>query len=70
MGVNNQNIDDICDIIKEYAIGGVVLYKDNYSSYEEMIKVVTKLKKANKKNKVPIFIAIDQEFGKVNRMQS
>ena len=32
-----------------------------------MIEVVNKLKKANEGNKVPLFIAIDQENGRVNR---
>ena len=67
-GVNSNNIDCICELIREYGIGGVILYRDNYSSYEEMLLVIKKLKESNKYNKIPLFIAIDQEGGRVNRM--
>lgn len=69
-GVNSDNIDLIIDMVRDYAIGGVILYKKNYNSYDEMLEVIKKLKKANEGNKVPLFIAIDQEGGRVNRMPS
>jgi len=59
--------DEIIEIIKKYKIGGVVLYKKNYTSLETMIEVINKLKKVNEKNKIPLFIAIEQENGRVNR---
>lgn len=68
VGINSHNIDIIIDLIKNYYIGGVILYKKNYNNYEEMLSVVKRLKEANKGNKIPLFIAIDQEGGRVNRM--
>lgn len=67
-GVKSNNIDILVKLIKEYKIGGVILYKNNYSSYDELITVIKKLKDANKDNKIPLFISIDQEGGRVNRM--
>lgn len=67
-GVNSSNMDIIIRLIREYSIGGVILYKNNYNSYDEMVSVIKKLKEANKHNKIPLFIAIDQEGGRVNRM--
>ena len=61
-------IDIVDDLILKYKIGGILLYKKNYANYEELIKLVNHIKKTNKVNKVPIFIAIDQEGGRVNRM--
>lgn len=69
-GVNSHNIDIIIDLIKKYYIGGVILYKKNYNNYDEMLSVIKRLKDANKENKIPLFIAIDQEGGRVNRMPS
>ena len=69
-GVNSHNIDVIIKLIKEYYIGGVILYKKNYSNYDEMLSVIKRLKEANKDNMIPLFIAIDQEGGRVNRMPS
>ena len=68
LGINSDNIDDILFLIKEYGIGGVILYKRNYHSYDDMLKVIKNLKEANKDNKIPLFIAIDQEWGVVNRL--
>lgn len=67
-GVNTNDVECLCKLVRDYKIGGVILYKNNYSSYEELINVVKKLKSANENNKVPLFIAIDQEGGRVNRM--
>ena len=56
-------------LIKEYNIGGICLYKNNYNSYKELLTLINKLKQINKKyNDTPLFIAIDQEGGRVNRL--
>jgi len=68
VGINSKNIDPLYKLIEENKIGGVILYKNNYSSYEELINIIKFLKSANKNNKIPLFISIDQEGGKVNRM--
>ena len=67
-GVNSNNIDYIIELIKNAYIGGVILYKRNYKNYKDMLNVIKKMKKANEKNKIPLFIAIDQEGGRVNRL--
>ena len=60
--------EEIEKIIKKYKIGGVVLYKKNYTSIDTMIEFINKLKRINKENNnIPLFIAIDQENGRVNR---
>lgn len=56
-------------LIKEYKVGGVILYRKNYDTYEEMLNIINELKKINKEsNNIPLFISIDQEGGRVNRM--
>ena len=61
--------EDLISLIKEYHIGGISLYSRNYDSYEEMYNLINNLKKINSKyNKTPLFIAIDQEGGRVNRL--
>lgn len=68
LGVNNENVSDIINLIKNAYIGGVILYKKNYNNYHEMLSVINRLKEANKNNDIPLFIAIDQEGGIVNRL--
>ena len=67
-GTNTENVEIIETLIRDYHIGGVILYKRNYKTYDDMLEVIKRFKNANKDNKVPLFIAIDQEGGKVNRM--
>ena len=56
-------------LIKDYHIGGISLYSRNYDSYEEMQKLINDLKELNAKyNNTPLFIAVDQEGGRVNRL--
>lgn len=68
-GINEENVKDrLIKMIKDYKIGGIILYKRNYKTSEELINLVNALKDANKQNKLPLFISIDQEGGRVNRM--
>ena len=60
--------DRIRNMIINYKIGGIILYRKNFSTYDEMIKLIKDLKGLNSKNKIPLFIAVDQEGGRVNRM--
>lgn len=64
----NYVTDRIKNMIQNYKIGGVILYRKNFSTYQDMLKLIKELKELNKENKIPLFIAIDQEGGRVNRM--
>ena len=70
VGRKQENISSIDKLIDKYKIGGMILYKVNYKNYEDMLKLINKIKTINSKNKVPMFISIDQEGGRVNRMPS
>lgn len=64
----NYITDRIKEMIIKYKIGGIILYRKNFKTYEEMLELIRQLKQLNKENKIPLFIAIDQEGGRVNRM--
>lgn len=71
VGINGKTIDEkVKKLITEYKVGGIILYRKNYSTYAEMIKIVNELKQLNSVNKIPLLISIDQEGGRVNRMPS
>lgn len=55
-------------LILKYKIGGIILYKKNFNNYDEMLTLIQELKKLNQSNKIPLFISIDQEGGRVNRL--
>jgi beta-N-acetylhexosaminidase len=61
-----NNIDEIIPIIDEYKLGGVILYKNNINTVSQTIDDINRLKTID--NKIPLFISIDQEGGRVNRL--
>ena len=69
IGIPGTEIDEITKLlISKYKIGGVILYRKNIVDENQLLNLVNELKKLNKKNKVPLFISIDEEGGRVNRM--
>ena len=64
----NYITDRIKTMIAKYKIGGIILYRKNFNTYQDMLQLIHQLKELNRKNKLPLFIAIDQEGGRVNRM--
>lgn len=64
----NYITDRIKKMITKYKIGGIILYRKNFNTYQEMLSLIKQLKELNKENKIPLWIAIDQEGGRVNRM--
>ncbi len=54
--------------IKKDRVGGIILFKNNVKNQKELKKLTTSFK--NIKTKQPLFIAVDQEGGKVQRLSS
>ena len=57
----NYITERIKTMITKYKIGGIILYRKNFNTYQEMIKLINDLKSLNRENRLPLFIAIDQE---------
>lgn len=55
-------------MIDEYHVGGFILYKDNIADVAQTISLLNALKKANSASQTPLWLSVDQEGGKVNRM--
>lgn len=64
----NYITDRIKRLIQKYKIGGIILYRKNFGTYEDLINLINELKDLNRENKIPLTIAIDQEGGRVNRL--
>ena len=68
-GVEGTSLDDSAKkMISEQYVGGVILYKNNFSDLEGSVRFVNDLKKANFRNPAPLFVSVDQEGGKVSRL--
>lgn len=68
-GIDGTRMDQAAkDMIAEQHIGGIILYRDNFSDLAGSVKLVNDLKKANNGNPAPLFLSVDQEGGKVSRL--
>ncbi len=61
---------DIKEMIEDYCVGGVVYFKRNIESLNQLANLSNKLQKLaiNKKPNLPLLISTDQEGGRVNRL--
>ncbi|MBV7505277.1 beta-N-acetylhexosaminidase [Bacillus sp. sid0103] len=55
-------------LINKYKVGGLILYQTNVKDAAQLVHLTNAIKTANSKNKVPLFISVDQEGGRVHRM--
>ncbi|TVY00611.1 beta-N-acetylhexosaminidase [Cohnella terricola] len=68
-GIDGTSFDTAMKkMIAEQHVGGIILYKNNFSDLEGSVGLVNALKKANENNPVPLFMSVDQEGGKVSRL--
>src|SRR5699024_7921254 len=68
-GFTGREIDDkTIDMIEKNHIGGFILFKENIKSVEQSVDILNTLKETNKINPVPLFLAIDEEGGRVSRL--
>ncbi|MBD2871142.1 beta-N-acetylhexosaminidase [Paenibacillus arenilitoris] len=65
-GTSIQN--ETKQMIERYRVGGFILYKNNIENAEQTVSMLNQLKAANASNKTPLWLSLDQEGGKVNRL--
>ncbi|MCD9024397.1 beta-N-acetylhexosaminidase [Cohnella sp. NL03-T5] len=68
-GIDGTSINQATKkMIANQHVGGIIMYKNNFSDIRGSVQLVNDLKKANKNNPVPLFMSVDQEGGKVSRL--
>lgn len=68
-GVNGTKLDtETRSLIEKDRIGGFILYKPNIESVEQTVSFLNELKEANRNNRTPLLLSVDQEGGKVSRL--
>lgn len=69
-GVSGKNVQNgISEQIEKFCPGGIIFFKSNIESKEQLIKFINELQQISKKNcKIPLFFSIDQEWGRVDRI--
>jgi beta-N-acetylhexosaminidase len=69
VGLEGYNVDEKArKMIEDYKIGGFVLFGRNIKDSGQLLELTNSLKEVNRKNKIPLFISVDEEGGRVTRM--
>ena len=68
VGIEGYNLDDNAkDLIQSKKVGGIILFKNNVNDSNQLLQLINSIKETNSTNKIPIFISVDEEGGRVNR---
>lgn len=57
--------DEFVDLVKQYKIGGVIIFSENIEDSRQLREVILDLQSISP---IPLFVMIDQEGGKTNRI--
>lgn len=69
VGINGyENNANSSQLMKNYHVGGFILFKHNVKDANQMLSLINSLKETNSVNKIPLFMAVDEEGGRVSRM--
>lgn len=68
VGLNTTDKNIIKKLIKEYHVGGVILYSKNYHNYQEMICLINQIHTWAEEEHYTLLISIDEEGYRVNRL--
>lgn len=55
-------------LISQYKVGGIIAYKENVENPTQTAQLLNSLKTENAKNRIPLFLSIDQEGGDISRL--
>lgn len=60
--------NNIINLISEHKVSGVILFRKNVENSNQLVSLINSLKTKNVKNRIPLFISVDEEGGRVSRM--
>ena len=62
------NDENSMNLIKQHYVGGVILFQKNIQNSIQALSLINSLKNSNSINKIPLFLSVDEEGGRVSRM--
>lgn len=69
VGVEGSTLNDsIKEMARDYHVGGFIFMGKSVKSTSQLLKLLNAVKIANSNNKIPLFLSIDQEGGRVDRL--
>lgn len=69
VGLEDYTLDDNSrKMIENYYVGGFIIFSKNVEDSAQLLSLINSLKETNSKNRIPLFISIDEEGGRVSRI--
>jgi len=69
VGMEGTSVDAATrSMIEERHIGGIIFFKPNLQNSAQMLALANELKRTNRGNPLPLWLSLDQEGGRVNRL--
>lgn len=69
VGVEGDTFNSsIRKMIEDYHVGGFIFMGNSIKGTSQLLKLINDIKAANADNKIPLFLSLDQEGGRVDRM--
>lgn len=68
-GVEGYTLDEnSIKLIEEHHVGGIIIFGKNVENSNQLLSLIDSIKEVNSKNRIPLFISVDEEGGRVSRM--
>lgn len=68
-GIDKYNYDSNAkSLLTDYKVGGFIILSQNVKTSNQLLKLVNDIKSGNSNSKIPLFLSIDQEGGRIDRM--
>jgi len=69
VGIEGYDVNDNTkSLLEKSKVGGVILFSNNVQDASQLLNLLNSLKKVNVQNKIPLFLSVDEEGGRVTRM--
>lgn len=68
-GLDGTNVTEQTKaLVESYHVGGFIFFQPNFETPEQALQLVNDVKQLNVENRIPLFLAVDQEGGRVTRL--
>jgi len=68
-GIDKYNYDSNAKrLVTDYKVGGFIILSQNVKNSNQLLKLVNDIKSGNSNSKIPLFVSVDEEGGRIDRM--
>jgi beta-N-acetylhexosaminidase len=68
-GIDKYNYDSNAkSLLTDYKVGGFIILSQNVKNSNQLLKLVNDIKSGNSNSKIPLFVSVDEEGGRIDRM--